>query len=121
MATKLLYLLDFGVETCQAQLISAAPTRDNSIDLILDHTCFYPRGGGEDWEAGFIRKPVSAVEVTEVRLDEDRVVHDAGTPPAQSLRPGDDVDGAVNHDRRALDTRLRSAADVIDMAIDALG
>lgn len=50
MATALIYLDGFGITTCDAKVTAVEKTEDQRIDVQLDKTCFYPRGGGQDWE-----------------------------------------------------------------------
>ncbi|HSX07442.1 MAG TPA: alanine--tRNA ligase-related protein [Candidatus Saccharimonadales bacterium] len=119
--TILLYMQDFDVETCNASIVSAALTEDDRTDFVLDQTCFYARGGGQDWDEGVIKKGDAAFAVDEVRLDENGVVHHIGTITNGSFAKGDAVLCEVDHERRAINTRLHSAAHVIDMAIAQLG
>jgi Ser-tRNA(Ala) deacylase AlaX len=119
--TELLYLQDFDVETCKSTIESVMDLEDGRMDIILDKTCFYPRGGGQDWDKGAITNNEAHFAVEEVRLDENGVVHHIGSITGGSFSAGDAVSGEVDHERRAINTRLHSAGHVIDMAIDALG
>lgn len=119
--TILLYMQDFDVETCNAKVLSATPTEDGRVDLILDQTCFYARGGGQDWDKGTIKKDDADFVVEEVRLDENGVVHHVGSFTNSAFAEGDVVDCQVDHERRATNMRLHSAAHVIDMAVAQLG
>lgn len=119
--TDLLFMKDFDVESCEATVQSVTSTQDNRTDVELDKTCFYPRGGGQDWDTGTIEKDGASFAVEEVRLDENGAVHHIGTFTGGELEAGDTVNCQVDHDRRAINTRLHSAGHVIDMAIDSLG
>jgi len=119
--TELLYMQDFDVETCEARVLSVTSTEDGRSDVILDQTCFYARGGGQDWDKGTISKPDVTFVVEEVRLDEDGQVHHIGSITRGSLQVGDKVVCEVDHERRMVNMRLHSAAHVIDMAVDQLG
>lgn len=119
--TELLYLAEFNVETCQATIASVTPTEDSRVDIELDQTCFYPRGGGQDWDTGVISTDKATFRVEEVRLDENGIVHHVGVLEGGELNVGDSVDCKVDHKRRAINTRLHSAGHVIDMAISTLG
>lgn len=112
---------DFNVETCEAKVVALNNTEDGRTDIILDKTCFYARGGGQDWDTGFISKDGASFRVDEVRLDENGAVHHIGEATEGSFSVGDTISGEVNRDRRLVNTRLHSAGHVIDMAIDALG
>lgn len=119
--TKLLYLEDFDIGTCDAVVEAVAGTEDGRHDVRLDQTCFYPRGGGQDWDEGIIRSDGATFRVQEVRLDESGDVHHIGTFEQGNVEPGDIVACEVDSARRAVNTRLHSAGHVIDMAVDRLG
>jgi len=123
MATELMYLQDFEVVTCDAVVEAVQVAEDGSIDIRLDQTCFYPRGGGQDWDTGTIKSSDgSAVfEVREVRLDENGTVHHIGAYVSGEYRMGDKVTCAVDSGRRGINTRLHSAGHVVDLAVDRLG
>lgn len=119
--TELTYMQDFDIESCSAIVKSVLKTEDNRTDIELDNTCFYPRGGGQDWDLGEISKGGSVFDVQEVKLDENGTVHHVGTFKSGILKFGDVVECKVDHNRRSINTRLHSAGHVIDMAIDSLG
>jgi Ser-tRNA(Ala) deacylase AlaX len=114
---------DFDVLTCTATVVMVGKTDDGRVDVQLDRTCFYPRGGGQDWDEGTIAKTDKTVVLTvsEVRLDEYGAVHHVGSHEVGELLVGDVTLCTVNADRRSINTRLHSAGHVIDMAIDQLG
>ncbi len=114
--TKLLYLDDFNVLSCEATVEDIKQTEDGKTAVILDQTCFYPRGGGQDWDTGTI-KGSSDFKVEEVRLDPEGVVWHIGTG---SLITGEPVDCEVDKKRRDENTKLHSAGHVIDMAVSEL-
>ncbi len=118
--TELLYINDFDVETCVANVVSVSETDDGRFDIILDQTCFYPRGGGQDWDRGTITKDgIDETNIEEVHLDQDGVVHHICS--STKLSDGDEVSCTVDPERRLINTRLHSAGHVIDMAIYKLG
>lgn len=118
--TELLYMQGFDMEDCEAEIISASPVKDGRVDLVLDKTCFYARGGGQDWDTGIISSGDTTFEVEEVRLDEHGDVHHIGKYTSGSFAADDSVTCKVDHERRAMNTRLHSAGHVIDIAIDKL-
>lgn len=113
MTTRLLYLEDFDVVSCEATVVAVVKTEDDRTDVVLDQTCFYPRGGGQDWDIGTI----GDFKVQEVRLDEQGIVHHSGQG---NVRVGDTVQCQVDTERRAINTRLHSAGHLLDMAINQL-
>lgn len=119
--TELLYMQDFDVESCEARIKSIQQTDDGRTDVILDQTCFYARGGGQDWDTGTIAKEGARFDVEEAHLDENGIVHHIGVMKEGSFEDGDIISGQVDRDRRAINTRLHSAGHVVDMAIDSVG
>jgi Ser-tRNA(Ala) deacylase AlaX len=122
VATKLLYLENFDVMTAQATVTNVGQSQDDQTVVELDQTCFYPRGGGQDWDTGAIRTQGGAVfTVAEVRLDENGVVQHYGSFKGGLLAAGAAVRCTVDGTRRQVNTRLHSAAHVLDMAVSQLG
>ena len=119
--TELLHMQDFDIETCEATIQSLDTTEDGRIDIQLNKTCFYARGGGQDWDTGQITKDSAHFRVDEVRLDENSQVHHIGSIVEGNFNIGDTVSGMVDRDRRSTNTRLHSAGHVIDMVISHLG
>ena len=119
--TELLFMNDFGVESCDATVVSIQNTEDGCVDIETDKTCFYPRGGGQDWDTGTIESTNAMFEVDEVRLDEHGIVHHIGVFRKDIISKGDQVNCKVSQERRDINTRLHSAGHVIDMAIDSIG
>ena len=119
--SELLYMQDFNIEECEAGIISISATDDGRTDIVLDQTCFYARGGGQDWDMGTITDDDTTFEVEEVHLDEHGDVHHVGNYQAGSFAVGGRVACKVNHERRMINTRLHSDGHVIDMAIDKVG
>lgn len=112
---------NFGVETCVAKVISADTTNAGRTNLVLDQTCFYARGGGQDWDMGTITRSGARFNVEEVRLDESGEIHHLGKITGGTFSNEDEVDCEVDHARRAINMRLHSAAHIIDMAVADLG
>lgn len=117
--TDLLYMNDFNVEECSAKVLDISNTDDGRVDIILDQTCFYPRGGGQDWDLGTISNGNIVTNIEEVSLDPTGVVHHICDKASLSI--GDGVVCQVDHARRQINSRLHSAGHLIDMAIRELG
>ena len=64
----------------------------NGYALTLDQTCFYPEGGGQSADRGTI----DGIPVTDVRLEDGRIVHTVKEP----LTPGKTVTGSIDFDFR---------------------
>jgi Ser-tRNA(Ala) deacylase AlaX len=120
MATKLLYLEDFNVVSGEASVVDIQKTEDGRTAVILDQTCFYPRGGGQDWDTGTIEGENAIFQAVEVRLDEEGTVHHIGTFSSGEFSAGNAVKLNVNPKTREINTRLHSAGHLIDMAMSVL-
>src|SRR4051794_23859815 len=114
MATQLEYLENFDVVTCNAQVVATEKTDDGRIDIQLDKTCFYPRGGGQDWDIGKIQTSDESTvfNVEEVRLDEIGVVHHIGNYVRGIFENEAEVTCSTDTGRRNVNTRLHSAGHV---------
>lgn len=116
MATKLLYLEEFEVTDCQAEVVAIKPSDDGRTTVILNQTCLYPRGGGQDWDKGIISANDQDFTVEEVRLDHEGVVHHIGSPQV-AWPAGTAVTCKCDTERRSINTRLHSAGHLVDMAL----
>lgn len=119
--TELLYMQDFDITRCNATIISIDKTDDEREDIILDKTSFYARGGGQDWDTGVIEAEGAIFRIDEVRMDESSQVHHIGKTTKGTFSVGDHVYGRVDEERRSINSRLHSAAHIIDMAVDSIG
>ncbi len=120
MATNLLYLDDFDIISNEATVIDIEKTEDGRTAVMLDQTCFYPRGGGQDWDTGTIEGPAGSFTVEEVRLDEQGNVKHIGSFRQGEFALGDTVDCRVDEAIRQINTKLHSAGHLIDMAMTEL-
>jgi Ser-tRNA(Ala) deacylase AlaX len=87
--------------------------------LILPSTIFYPQGGGQPYDKGIIKAKNGTFRVDEVR-NIDGVVSHIGVLEGE-IRVGDEVLCQVDTERRLLNTRVHSAAHLVDMAVHRAG
>lgn len=116
--TKLLYLENFTLLTCEAKVINVSEENDRSV-VLLDQTVFYPQGGGQPYDKGGIKGPAGKFLVEEVRFA-DGVVKHIGKFESGNFQIDENVKCAVDEPRRALHSRIHSAGHVVDMAVTAL-
>ena len=62
MATEKLYYQDAHQAAFEARVVSCQPGK-HGYDVVLDRTCFYPEGGGQPGDTGFL----SGVRVTDTQ------------------------------------------------------
>ena len=89
--TQLLYYSDQYMKDFDAEVLSASPVGEN-WDVILDRTCFYPEGGGQKGDRGFL----GSGEVVDLYKKEGIVHHIVSKKPETGSR----VACSIDWDRR---------------------
>jgi alanyl-tRNA synthetase len=102
--TKLLYYEDPAKNIFEAKVIK----RIDENTIILDKTCFYPRGGGQEPDFGY----VGAHRVDNVIKIKDIVFHH--TSEKNSLREGEAVNCIVEKERRNSITKNHTSTHIIN-------
>jgi len=82
----------------------AAVRRIDGREVVLEETFFYPEGGGQPADRGFL----DGVAVTHVRTADGEVVHELATEP--DVAAGDVVQGAIDPDFRTYCARAHTAS-----------
>jgi len=75
--------------------------------VVLDQTLFYPRGGGVASDTGLLDN----AKVVEVTKQDDQIWHSLGS--IVGLKPGDDVRGSVDWERRHRLMRMHTAGHLL--------
>ena len=95
------------------EIINAYYTRFNakvlSIEdnrLVLDRTLFYPLGGGQNWDLGYLQTDNGKVEVTEVR---GRGIIEHYVADGHQISIGDELIGTIDWERRYSHMRMHTA------------
>ena len=104
MATQKLYYLDAHQKTFTATVLSCVPGK-HGYDVVLDQTCFYPEGGGQPGDTGYL----SGVRVTDTHERGDEIVHYCDAP----LAVGETVEGTIDYDRRFSFMQLHSGEHIL--------
>src|SRR5437870_2102938 len=87
--TELLYATDAYLRAFDAQVQEITP--ENGVTL--DRTCFYPTGGGQPYDMGWLTWDGGLANVVEVRKDGRQVIH---TLEGASPSPGATVHGEID-------------------------
>lgn len=116
MSTELLFRDDAYLKSCPAR-VSAVTDRGYE----LDRTVFYPMGGGQAGDTGWLRRTDGlAVRVADTRKGEapDSVIHipEAGAP---ALAAGDEVIAEIDWDRRYPMMRLHTCLHLLSCVVVA--
>ena len=103
--TRLLYQTDSYVKTFEATVVEAVEG-----GVVLDRTAFYPGGGGQPNDVGWLEIAGDRWEVAKVKRSEGRLVHflDRDPPPT-----GTAVVGHLDWDRRYTLMRTHTALHVL--------
>ncbi len=92
--------------------ITANVTEAGDDGILLDRTIFYPTGGGQPNDTGYLHCSSGKVRITDVRKSGDEVLH---VPEIKSqIKKGDSVRAEIDWDRRYSHMRYHSAIHVID-------
>ena len=119
MKTELLYLEDTYLFKGTAKFVEMRENERGKA-VILDQTIFYPQGGGQPTDTGYIRTDKAAFKVTFVGLDPDGVVWHFGEFENGTFSEGEDVSLEIEEDKRKLHARIHSAGHLIDCAVQEM-
>jgi len=110
--TDKLYYRDHYKKTFEAKIIWKNDTK-NGTEIILDKTVFYPEGGGQPADTGYILKNGKKIKVKNVRKENDSIIHTLeGT-----LEKGDKVKGEIDWDRRYTIMKHHTGTHVVNGAL----
>lgn len=119
MKTALLYLDDTYRFSGTAQFVEMRENEKGNA-VILDQTIFYPQGGGQPSDTGYIKSDTGIFKVTFVGLDADGVVWHFGEFESGLFAPGDVVNLEIDEAKRKLHARLHSAGHIVDYALQTV-
>jgi len=89
-------------------------------EVILNETIFYPQGGGQPCDTGFITNNEAKFCVNKVFRDENGIVHHLGHFISNRFSQNEKVHLSIDVERRKLNSRLHSAGHLIDCAVEKL-
>ena len=103
--TSALYLEDSYLKECDATVVSV---KDGKY-IVLNRTIFYPRGGGQPWDAGTISRANRTYNVVYVGKFSGEISHEVDRA---GLKEGDKVHCILDWERRYKLMRSHTAAHV---------
>ena len=116
--TELLYLPSSGDVTT----FTASVARCESDSLILDGTYFYPGGGGQPADRGWLEWKTGCANVVGVRKDHGHVRHEIDLREGTVPKKGTIVEGRIDENRRLQLSRMHTAQHLISrIALDEYG
>jgi misacylated tRNA(Ala) deacylase len=116
MPTEPLFRDDAYRRDCTARVLSASPE-----GVVLDRSVFYPQGGGQPGDTGWLRWPGGEMAVANaVKGPEDSILHLPA--PGAALPPeGAEVTAVIDWDRRHRHMRMHSAMHLLCSLIPGAG
>jgi misacylated tRNA(Ala) deacylase len=103
--TELLYQMDSALRKFQAQVTEVV-----GDGVVLDRTAFYPGGGGQPCDTGWLEAGGESWQVRRVGRKEGRVVHDLDREPPSI---GTSVTGILDWERRYALMRTHTAMHIL--------
>jgi Ser-tRNA(Ala) deacylase AlaX len=104
--TRALYMDDSYLKNWKTKVVSV---KDDKY-VILESTAFYPKGGGQPWDEGFITKDDQKYRVVYVGKFSGKISHEVDKP---GLKEGDEVSCEIDWDRRYTLMRYHTASHLI--------
>ncbi len=104
--TEALYMKDSYLKNWKAKVVSV---KDDKY-IILDKTAFYPKGGGQPWDEGYIIKDAEKFKVVYVGKFSGEISHEVEKP---GLKKGDVVTCEIDWERRYTYMRYHTACHLV--------
>lgn len=118
--THFRFLEDMFSLAGNAKVVSIAPWETGGMAVVLDGTLFYPQGGGQPYDTGFLESRSGKFQVKEVRKQDGEVFH-VGEFVLGKFVPGETIEMQVDANRRLLNSQLHTAGHVVDVALVKAG
>ncbi len=93
--TEKLFYEDVYQKTFEATVTECREGK-NGYEIILDRTAFYPEGGGQPGDTGYLQINDQKVEITDTHEKDGEILHFCGQP----LEVGSKVTGTIDWNRR---------------------
>lgn len=119
LPTERLYLQDMELYEHPATVI-AVEDHPEGTAVVLDRSAFYPQGGGQPSDKGWITSENRRFTVHQVRLRDDVVYH-YGTFEGPAFHSGDRVTVCLDRETRRYHSRIHSAGHLLDIVMRLAG
>jgi alanyl-tRNA synthetase len=93
--------------------ISEEAGEGKRLRIVLDRTPFYPEGGGQIGDAGTITTPSGTIQIVDTRPGPGGIIVHEGRVKSGEVRQGQEVEAAVDADRREATTRSHTGTHVL--------
>ncbi|MEJ0061458.1 MAG: alanine--tRNA ligase-related protein [Terricaulis sp.] len=120
MKTRLLYLENpLLIES--VCIVAAVAAREGQVGVVLDKSPFYPKGGGQPCDVGWLSGSDGRMHVQSVTYAPDRSVVHWGQMDNGAFNVGDILTATIDGSFRARSSRVHSAGEVICAGVFELG
>jgi alanyl-tRNA synthetase len=112
MNTEILYFSNPRLTLFDAKIVDIFDFDDEFVSLVLDRTCFFPRGGGARGDSGIINQ----AQVIEAIMDKNRqtVLHQIAKKDKSNFHINMKVSCNIDWDKRLRIMRLHSASHIME-------
>ena len=107
--TKRLYYEEPEQTKFDAKVVEVIDNKDESFELILDRTLFYPEGGGQPSDIGIISSEDVKAKVTDVQIEGGIIFHSVD----ENIKVGSTVKGEIDSSRRRRLMRHHTATHIL--------
>jgi len=104
--TEALYMKDSYLKNWDAKVVSV---KDDKY-IVLDKTAFYPKGGGQPWDEGYIIRDGEKFKVVYVGKFSGEISHEVEKP---GIKEGDTVSCEIDWERRYTYMRYHTACHLV--------
>ncbi|MBY8988389.1 MAG: alanyl-tRNA editing protein [Candidatus Lokiarchaeota archaeon] len=104
--TEALYMKDSYLKKWDAKVVAV---KDDKY-VILDKTAFYPKGGGQPWDEGYLNKDTEKYKIVYVGKFSGEISHEVEIP---GLKKGDIVSCELDWERRYTYMRYHTACHLV--------
>jgi len=110
--TERLYYKDHYTKEFKAKVIWRRKTKKD-FEIILDRTAFYPEGGGQPGDIGFLKINNKKINVKHVKKIGDAIIHEID----DELNIGDQIQGVIDWDHRYTLMKHHTGTHVVNGAL----
>lgn len=113
--TTPLYYEDSYLKVFEAEVLKVVDLEGFSY-VVLDRTCFFPEGGGQSGDEGYLLGSSSQLKVVDTQAVDDVIVH-ISVPNGKEKKEGDSVSGSIIWDLRYERMKQHTGSHVLFSAI----
>lgn len=110
--TEKLYYSDSHLSEFEAEVLSCTESEKGGFEVVLDRTAFFPEGGGQRADTGYI----GSVRVSDVREEKGELIHFTDAP----VTPGERLGCRIDYEQRLRRMQNHSGEHIVSGITHAL-